>query len=313
MKGLNAVLLGAAIAAVGTYAAGCASEGPDALDVPYDYSSGSGNQGGSTGQGGSTSSTTTQSAEDFYQAQVHDDLLAECSSCHGLDQSVGPQWLEVDADSAYATLKATGTLVNAPDCSLIMTKSKGEHAGPSLTADLEDRVVQWLQLEASENGLTCGGGNTGGGALEQCNLALADFQECMSFAYFEVSGAYDVANQGTEMGPCHSCHEAGTGGAKLSIDPLSFFNAHQTDEYFLIKMVRCAISGGEFQGLQAALRFDNKGTEPCNNPSGNCHPSYVLTPERSDAMQMYIEDTIDAINNGTCQDLDDQAQQQLNN
>jgi hypothetical protein len=317
MQRLNGLYLGAAILAVGAYAAGCAGEGPDALDVPYDYSSGSGSGEGGSGSGGgdtSSGSSSTQSAEDFFKAEVHSELISQCSSCHGMDQQVGPQWLESTADDAYATIKAFGGLVNAPDCAELITHTKGSHSGVPFTPEFEPTVIQWLQLEASENGLSCGGGGgTEGGALEECEAALDEFASCMSYAYWEVSGASEVPYQNTDSGPCFSCHTTGMGGAHLSEDTLDTFSAHQEDKYFLIKIVRCAISGGEFQGLQPALRYDNKGTEPCNNPSGNCHPDYVLTPERSDGLAMFVDDTYQASMDGTCEALDQQAQDQLNN
>lgn len=315
MNRLNTVTLGAAMLAATAYAAGCAGEGPDALDVPYDYGSGSGAGSGETGSGAgpSTGSSTGQSAEAFYKSEIHNEMMTQCASCHGTEQQIGPVWLESDAGSAYATLKANG-LVNAPDCATLITHTKGAHSGVPFTADFEPTVVQWLQMEATENGLSCGGGGGGEtGALEECQAALDGFADCMSFAYWEVSGAYDVVNQNTDSGPCFSCHTSGMGGAYLSQDSLDTFSAHKDDPYFLIKLVRCGISGGEFQGLQPALRYDNKGTEPCNNPSGNCHPDYVLTPERSDAVQMFVEDTYDASINGTCEALDQQAEEQLNN
>jgi len=315
MKRLNTVTLGFAMMAVAAYAAGCAGEGPDALDVPYSYSGGT---GAGTGEGGSgtgmpsTGASNTQSAEDFFKSQIFTEITSECGSCHGADQQIGPMWLESDADSAYATLKASG-LVNAPDCAMLITHTKGAHSGVPFTADFEPTVVEWLQLEASENSLSCGGGGGDTGALEQCQTALEDFADCMSFNYWEASGAYDVPNQNTDSGPCYSCHTSGMGGAFLSQDSLDTFNAHKNDHYFLVKIVRCGISGGEFQGLQPALRYDNKGTEPCNNPSGNCHPDFVLTPERSDGLQMFVEDTYQASMNGTCDELDQQAADQLNN
>ena len=313
MKRLNTLTLGAARLAATAYAAGCAGEGPDALDVPYDYGSGSGAGSGETGSGAGPT-TGGQSAEAFYKAEVHDELTSQCASCHGTAQEIGPVWLESDADSAYATLKANG-LVDAPDCARLITHTKGSHSGVPFTTDFEPTVIEWLQKEATENGLACasGGGGETGGALAECEAALEGFAECMSFAYWEVSGAYDIPNQNTDSGPCSSCHPSGQGGAFLSQDSLATFNAHKDDLYFLIKIVRCGISGGEFQGLQPALRYDNKGTEPCNNPSGNCHPDYVLTPERSDGLQMFVEDTMNAAMNGTCAELDQQAEEQLAN
>lgn len=316
MKRLNTVTLGAAMLAATAYAAGCAGEGPDALDVPYDYGSGSGAGSGETGSGAgpSTGSSSGQSAEAFFKSQVHPLMQAQCATCHAMDQQVGTQWLEVDPDDAYANLKAFPGMVNAPDCALLITHTKGVHSGVPFTTDAEPTVIEWLQMEATESGLSCGSGGGGEtGALEACQAALDSFADCMSFAYWEVSGAYDVANQNTDSGPCFSCHTSGMGGAYLSQDSLDTFHAHKDDPYFLIKIVRCGISGGEFQGLQPALRYDNKGIEPCNNPSGNCHPDYVLTPERSDAVQMFVEDTYEASINGTCEALDQQAEEQLNN
>jgi hypothetical protein len=259
--------------------------------------------------------TNTQGAQAFFEATVFPELSAMCSSCHVAGAGIGaPEWLEMSAPQAYATVKAYPEMVNAPDCAKITIYPKSaDHAGPPPDGPLEADLVQWLSMEALENGLACPTAAAQGepGPLEQCNTALAEYQDCMSYAYWQVTDMDIVPNQNSSQGPCTSCHETGAGGALLSADPLKTFNSHANDEFYLVKMVRCVISDGQFLGLQASNRFLNKGTEGCTAINGNCHPDYTMNQVRQAALEMFVNNTVDAAKNGTCLELDEQAQIQL--
>jgi hypothetical protein len=114
-----------------------------------------------------------------------------------------------------------------------------------------------------------------------------------------------AGQQAGNEGPCYGCHSTGTGSAYLNIDSLKTFDAHALDIYFLQKLVTCSFSQGQFQQLVPSNRLMSKGTEPCPDGEAKCHPDYVLSPGRQDAVEGFVQQTLDAMAAGTCADLQD--------
>jgi hypothetical protein len=306
MKAPNAIWIGAAVVALTAWA-GCAEEPPTGIDLQDPPPPGT--------VPGTEPAVVDGAAEAFFIDNVYPDLEAMCGSCHITDSGVGaPEWMEMGAEAAYATVKAYPDMVNAPDCAKITIYPKSsDHAGPPPDGPLEATLVQWLSMEALENGLACAGAPEAGepGPLEACNTALADFQSCMSYAYWQTSDMDEVPLQNSAQGQCVTCHNNGNSGVFLDSDEVATFNAHMSDQFFLVKLVRCVISDGEFVGLQAANRYLNKGTEACSAVNGNCHPAFTMTQLRQNALEEFVANTAEAAVAGTCVQLDEQAQIEL--
>lgn len=293
MKTTTSMALALLTAASLTWA-GCAGE-PVSTLLPVDPANGS----GSTGSG----QTTTGSAQAFFEAEVYTLLIqdAECGLCHGPGGTT-TQWLEATATDSYMTIEAFPRMINPPDCSYIIEKSSGQHSGNTLSPSAEAKVIEWLTMEAAARSLSCEGQGPNPSVLDGCDADLAAFQACMSFNFWETLEMGRTATQQTlGSGACYGCHN-GIGGVVLTLDSQETFDAHKNDKYVLQKLVTCAISQGNYQGLVPSLRYLNKGTEPCvSNP---CHPEFVMSPERETALYSFVDDTIAALAAGTCADLD---------
>ncbi len=310
MKSLTATWFGA-LAAVGiALASGCADESPTGivLDDPQNPT------GGTT-----TNPQEGGTAQEYFETQVFPELSANCQDCHSQGNMYGgPEWLDVSSPTeAYNLMKSYPDMVKDPNCALItIYPVSSEHAGPTLGGDILAKVTEWLKREKLEAGgaLDCPGEVAPGtpGPLEQCTTALNDFRACMSFAFWEVSGIYDIPNQNSTGGQCYTCHSSCLGNACLPQNSRDFFDAHADSEVNIVKLVRCVIDNNEFLGLAGADRYLNKGNEGTVYSSGETHPSYALQQDRRDGMDMFVSETIQAVNDGTCVELNEQYEQELN-
>lgn len=118
---------------------------------------------------------------------------------------------------------------------------------------------------------------------------LQRFGECMEYSTFETTGMPDVSWQSAQSeaggGRCYSCHETGTAGAMLSIDPMLFFGENQKMP-FVMKLVGGVVDeNGAFADLVPAWRFRDKGMDPN-------HPEFILTSERELALKEFVDQTL---------------------
>lgn len=118
---------------------------------------------------------------------------------------------------------------------------------------------------------------------------FARFGACMELSTFESTGMADVSFQAAQSaaggGRCFSCHETGTGGAMLSIDPATFFEENRKMP-FVMKLVGGVVDGnGSFSDLTPAWRFRDKGMDPN-------HPEFILTDDRELALKDFVELTM---------------------
>jgi hypothetical protein len=302
MNKRNALAVGTMLTVALAYSSGCADAPPDSIPAfgPTGSSVSTGAGGGSTTSTGAGAGD--MDAQGFYDTQVHEAMMTECGSCHS-PGGQGPTWLDdgADAASTYAVMEAYNSLLQPAECSLLMLKSKGAHAGPAFSATLESAVGQWLGREATERSLTC----DGGGNIGSCDQAITAFQDCMDIDHWDAMGMGELSRQQVAGGgACYTCHTSGNGQALLALDSLDTFDAHKNDKYFLQKLVTCSISQGQFQGLTQSMRYVNKGLEGCvTGPNQPCHPDFVLTPERESSVNDYVSDVLDAMQNNTCDQL----------
>ena len=112
----------------------------------------------------------------------------------------------------------------------------------------------------------------------------------MERSTFESTGMPDVSWQSAQSdaggGRCFSCHETGTGGAMLSIEPALFFEENQKMP-FVMKLVGGVVDGnGSFSDLTPSWRFRDKGMDPTP-------PEYILTDERAQSLLDFVNITME--------------------
>jgi hypothetical protein len=135
-------------------------------------------------------------------------------------------------------------------------------------------------------------GNPGGDPYKPQTVQQAwqRFGDCMDLAEFESTGMPEVAWQSAESGAgggrCFSCHETGTGGALLSIEPDIFFEENRKTP-FVMKLVSGTVDeSGSFADLVPSWRFRDKGEDPN-------HPEYILTDERTLSLESFVNLTLE--------------------
>ena len=284
---------------------GCLQNAAPALD---DGLSGDGPSGSGAGNAGSQSAgagpgavgagggQTGMTARAFFDANVEPILATSCASCHSSQfDDEGPDYLGDSPASYYASIDAAG-FITLPKNSMLLLK--GEHTGPALTADQQTQVRNWFEMEVVERGLEDGGSGTGGGGqgppAVTLQEALDQFGKCMSIGDWDNLGMDNVPNQNTTNGPCHSCHQTGTGGAFLSQDANQTFENNRTMPYVLKLVLGTVNPDGSFKDLVPANRFIDKGSE------GTTHPKFLMTPERQLAVKSFFDTTYAKWKAGPC-------------
>lgn len=282
----------------------CAGDAPTGLDFPLGSLSSSSSAGGGDGSGGAGGSVPMASAQQTYVDDVHEDLAAACGACHSAGVVGAPIFMADDAEASYTALVGyPGLIAPASSSNLVL---KGEHSGPALDgagvpAGLYDNVVAWLTEEAAERGLTdtttSGGMQTGG-----FDQAMDDFADCMQLEAWTGLGMELVPLQNTNKGPCLGCHgNNGVGGLVLDDDTQLTFDATKSKHNLLKYVAPAYDESGGFIGLVPANRLNEKPGEPClfDDPD-DCHPDYVLDTAARDAIDAFVTYTLDALENGTC-------------
>jgi len=260
---------------------------------------GSGNSGtGATGTGGS--GVVEGAAYDYFIASVFPAINAACGSCHATGDVGAPIILAASADASYNALEGSG-LIAIPANSVLV--QHGVHTGPALTPDQKTVVETWLQMEADERGLAGGGGVDDPPVGTTLTQALEDFSACMNLDVWIETGMDNMANADTgNAGECTGCHSAGDGGTWLSANTEETFEKNGLFPYVKRLVTGTVDENGQFAGLQPALRYVQKGQAECGE-NQNCHPVYSLPPALESAVIDFVDITLDAMENGTCDQL----------
>jgi hypothetical protein len=296
MRRVAGLVLGMAVAVV----AACAGEAPSGLNIPPGNPTG----GGGSDTGGSGGGAPVGSAMELYLDTVHDDFVSVCGACHSEGVVGAPVFTNDAGQVSYNLLTGFPGILGPPTSSKIVIY--GAHTGPALDDVgnpplLYDHVVAWLAKEAEERGLIDDPQQPAGPTFEEAMLAFAD---CMRLDVWEGVGMYMVPVQQTNgKGPCLGCHQApnGVGGLVLDDDTLATFNATKK-KHNLLKYVTGAYDDeGKFLQLIPAGRLLEKPGEPCVFPNPDaCHPSYQLDTVAIDAIVGFVQHTLDALENDTC-------------
>jgi hypothetical protein len=236
----------------------------------------------------------TSSARQTFDSQVRPILLAACASCHAGNNIVdGPDFLGATIDSAYQTLTFDMRLIGSgPDNSMLLLK--GLHTGPAFTTQQAAVVSGWIDQEVDERGIEPPPPPVEEQPPTTLTAALQRFGDCMALQDFELTNMQDVANQGTEDGPCYACHATGTAGAFLSQNDTDMFNMTRQSPYILKLTLGTVNTDGSFKDLVPARRFSDKGQEE------GLHPSYILTAEREEAIRQFYDLTYQRYLAGGC-------------
>ena len=268
-------------------------------------SAGSSGSAGMGGEGGSAVQGPTP--RDIYMQEVHPSIVDTCGSCHQTNSAVSaPEWMDIDPATSYELSKAyNGIVVDPSSDSLIINKPA--HEGPALTDTQKGLVIKWIDAEIKAGTVDPGSTNTGtvtqtptdiGKTTEQM---LAEFGKCMNYDLWLSKGMDKFPDQQTTLGPCKSCHNQGLGGTYLSADPQMTFDAN-TKMPFILRMVLPVYEGAKPVDLAPSLRFEQKGTEQCNNANPDlCHPKYNLTPENVAAFEGFVGGTLQKWQANACQ------------
>jgi hypothetical protein len=250
-----------------------------------------------------TASTGTADAKAFYTSKVHQTLADSCKDCHQYGKSGAPVFLGGDAEASYVALEGFPGLIALPSLSPII--QKGVHSGPALNQTQSDLVTQWLKLEVTGRKL-----GSDPGAPKNLRAAFKAFGECMDYARWKELKIHTIAAIQTEgnTGACKSCHVIGTasvwlaGGTEQAQDEddnaVTFLKFRQFP-YVQRLVVGRVNDDGAFDGLEAAQRLINKGTE-AQQLQANSHPRYSLTSEQVGGLATFVQETLAKVATGPC-------------
>jgi hypothetical protein len=254
-------------------------------------------EGGGGGGGGSGGA----SAEELYIA-LNDQQIAECGSCHigaNLDDTAtGPDYLGTSNAASYATILAyrswedgSPIVGNSPENSKLILK--GVHAGPAFSQGLKEKITEWIQVQAVEDGIAPDDDEGDidppdpdepppAEAPDTLVEALQLFSNCMTYTDFEATNFENVADQNTAEGQCYGCHSAGTGGSFLSANNIDFYSQQRNMPYILKFVTGTVNPDGSFSDLIISGRYEMKRDD-------NGHPNYIMAEERLQSIQNFFD------------------------
>ncbi len=249
------------------------------------------------GESESTKSTSTESddrdkAREYYVARVHN-AIASCVGCHS--GASGPRIMAANADDSYTALERAVGLIAAPKNSPLV---QYVHKDAAIVVSPEQRSVltQWLSFEATARKLE--------GAVEKPKTvtdAYKQFADCMNYDVWTYYRMGDLAFTQTDReGPCMGCHSTGQGSAWLSAAPRETFEKARQFPFIQKFVVGKLDERGSFEELQPSKRFEVKANELCPPESTSCHPAFGLPPNIRDAIDGFVDQTIQNLATQTC-------------
>lgn len=250
------------------------------------------------GSSDSKASDDSQGQEDrekaraYYIQRVHGGI-ASCVGCHA--GANGPRFMAQDAEASYAAIEKAVGLIAAPKNSPLV---QYVHKDPAvvITPDQRSLLTQWLGLEATARKLE--------GAVDKPKTvteAYKQFADCMNFDVWTYYRMGDLAFAQTDSeGPCMGCHSTGQGSAWLSAAPRETFEKARQFPFIQKLVVGKLDSKGSFESLQPSKRFQAKAEEICPPESTSCHPRFGLPPAVIDAIDGFVDTTIQNLVTGTC-------------
>lgn len=247
-----------------------------------------------------SSETKTSSPEDddrdkarqYYIDRVHN-TIASCIGCHA--GTSGPRFMAANAEESYKLLERAVGLIAAPKNSPLV---QYVHKDGAIVVTPEQRSVltQWLGFEATARKLE--------GAIEKPKTvteAYKQFADCMNYDVWSYYRMNDLAFAQTDLeGPCMGCHSTGQGSAWLSAAPRETFEQNKKFPFIQKLVVGKLDERGSFESLQPSKRFAAKADEICPPESTSCHPRFGLAPNIRDAVDGFVDTTLQNLATGTC-------------
>jgi hypothetical protein len=201
-----------------------------------------------------------------------------------------------DPETSYELLQKAVGLVAAPKNSPLVNYT---HKDPSIVPTPNQRTVltQWLTLEANARSLA--------GAIpkpKSVKDAYDKFAHCMNQSVWDYYRMGDLAFSQTDSeGPCLGCHSTGQGSAWMTADSQLTFQQAKLFPYIQKYVVGKLDAVGSFEDLQPSQRFAAKADEICTaSDQTTCHPRFGLPPNIRDAIDGFVNTTLQNLQTGTC-------------
>lgn len=242
-------------------------------------------------------------AKAFFVQKVHAPLAEACNRCHQTGKSGAPVFLGASAEASYTAIDGFPGLIAPPSFSPMI--QKGVHSGPALTQAQTDLVTEWLKLEVKGRKL-----GADPGAPKNLRAAFKAFSQCMDYNRWKELKLHTIATVNTEgnQGQCRSCHNYGQGSMWLAggtdnpndeDDNAITFLKMREFPYVQRLVVGRVTPEGSFEGIEAARRMIDKGTE-AQQLQANSHPRYSLSSDQVAALTTFVLETISNVNAARC-------------
>jgi hypothetical protein len=227
------------------------------------------------------------SAREFFIKKVAPEMAESCEACHAeVDDGCTPIFLSKSPEASYNALREYpngGLVLHPQDSNLLL---HGAHTGPAFSQSQHALVVEWLEKEVPVL------------PEKSQEQALKEFGDCMDFDVFDDSGVHFLAyQQSAAGGPCGGCHLAGIGGTWISFNKSEMFDFNTTLPW-VKRWVKADFDGGNFVGLSPSNRLIEK--PELATACGDRHVTADVTAANEDAIQVFVNVTLDAWRAGTC-------------
>ncbi len=233
-------------------------------------------------------------ARDYFISKVFPQVSRGCANCHGAGGAASV-FLAASGEQSYQLITNTIGLIAEPSKSPLVQHS---HTDQTIQLTPEQRTVltQWLNMEATARGLS--------GSVQKAptlQAAYKSYADCMNFDMWEYFRVGDLPFSQTDIdGPCMGCHSIGQGSAWLSAGSRETFEKAKQFPFIQKFVVGKLDKDGNFDSLVPAGRFADKADEPCPDGKTDCHPSFGLPPNVTNALDNFVTATLQNVASGTC-------------
>jgi hypothetical protein len=244
--------------------------------------------------GGGADNDAAIGARDYFITKVYPVVNRTCGQCHA-GQGLGSTFLTTTPEQSYQLISSQIGYIADPAKSPLV---QHVHTDKTVVLAPEQRAVltQWLNMEATARGLA-------GSIQKPPTLAAAykQFADCMNYDVWEYYRVSDLPFTQTDYdGPCMGCHSIGQGSNWLSAGSRESFEKAKEFPYIQKYVVGKVDKDGNFDSLIPANRFSEKANEVCTKEKIECHPTFGLPPNVQNAVDMFVQTTLQNVQSGTC-------------
>jgi hypothetical protein len=258
--------------------------------------------GGGPGPGDDAATPTASQGEAMFEAQIRP-VVQRCSApaCHTGTGSplkfLGASGQPADFYGSITLFPSVTGNYNPALANVLLKIAPGNHYAMSYTTQERQLIIDWLDLEAQERGITTdGGGDTPPGVPDP----LAQWAGCMTIDNWNLTQMGEWSNKESDEGPCQTCHNDGAFRFNANNLNQSMFDMNRTSLYIISFVTVKVGTDGTQTVVPAYDKLDRMGG--CDPTAITLHPEFGCGPD--DVYYQYLDQfynlTMQAKASGLC-------------